>query len=47
MIYLAVALILLWLLVGGYLVLLFVRQRSLDKELRVLHEVLREKNSGN
>lgn len=47
MIYLAVALILLWLLVGGYLVLLFLRQRSLEREMSVLREVLREKNSGN
>ena len=38
MIYLASALILMWLLVGGYLLFMLARQRTLEKELRSLEE---------
>lgn len=38
MIYLASVLILLWLLVGGYLVFLLNRQRALEKSLRSLRQ---------
>ncbi len=43
MIYLASALILLWLFVGGYLLYMVARQRSLENELRSLEEALRGK----
>ena len=42
MIYLASALILLWLFVGGYLVYMLVRQRTLESQLRSLEETLRD-----
>ena len=38
MIYLASALILMWLFVGGYLLFMLARQRALEKELRSLEE---------
>ncbi len=38
MIYLASALVLMWLLVGGYLLFMLARQRTLEKELRSLEE---------
>lgn len=40
MIYLASALILMWLFVGGYLLFMLARQRALEKELRSLEEQL-------
>lgn len=40
MIYLAFALILMWLLVGGYLLYMLARQRALEQELRSLEEQL-------
>ena len=43
MIYLASVLILLWLFVGGYLLYMVARQRSLENELRSLEEALRDK----
>ncbi len=43
MIYLACVLILLWLFVGGYLLYMVARQRSLENELRSLEEALRDK----
>lgn len=43
MIYLASALILLWLFVGGYLLYMVARQRSLENELRSLEEALRDR----
>ena len=42
MIYLASVLILLWLLVGGYLVFMLTRQRALERELQSLQERLEE-----
>jgi CcmD family protein len=42
MIYLAAVLILLWLLVGGYLVFMLTRQRALEKELQSLQEQWQE-----
>ena len=38
MIYLAAVLILLWLLVGGYLVFMLTRQRALERALQRLQE---------
>ena len=38
MMYLASVLILLWLLVGGYLVFMHTRQRALERELQSLQE---------
>ena len=46
MIYLASVLILLWLLVGGYLMYMVARQRTLEKELRSLEEAIRDKVQG-
>ena len=43
MTYLASALILLWLLVGGYLVFMLVRQRTLERALRSLEERLEDR----
>ncbi|MCY3708192.1 MAG: CcmD family protein [Caldilineaceae bacterium] len=43
MIYLASALILMWLFVGGYLLFMLVRQRALEKELRSLEEQLQDR----
>jgi CcmD family protein len=43
MMYLAAVLILLWLLVGGYLVFMLTRQRALERELQSLQEKLEEK----
>ncbi|MCZ0937482.1 MAG: CcmD family protein [Caldilineaceae bacterium] len=43
MIYLASVLILLWLFVGGYLLYMLARQRSLENELRSLEEALRDR----
>ncbi len=42
MIYLAAVLILLWLLVGGYLAFMLIRQRALEKELQNLREQWQE-----
>ena len=42
MIYLASVLILLWLLVGGYLVFMLTRQRALERELQSMQERLEE-----
>ena len=42
MIYLASVLILLWLLVGGYLVFMLVRQRTLERALQSLEERLED-----
>ncbi|MDE0312899.1 MAG: hypothetical protein OXI52_11600 [Caldilineaceae bacterium] len=46
MIYLASVLILLWLLVGGYLVFMLVRQRTMEKALRSLEERLQDREQG-
>ena len=46
MIYLASVLILLWLLVGGYLVFMLVRQRTMEKALRSLEERLQDQEQG-
>lgn len=46
MIYLASVLILLWLFVGGYLVFMLARQRTLEKALRSLEERLQDKEQG-
>ncbi len=43
MIYLASVLIVLWLLVGGYLLYMLARQRTLEKELRSLEEKLEDR----
>ena len=43
MIYLASVLIVLWLLVGGYLLYMLARQRTLEEELRTLEEKLEER----
>ena len=43
MIFLASVLILLWLFVGGYLLYMLARQRSLENELRSLEEALRDR----
>jgi hypothetical protein len=40
MIFLASVLILLWLLVGGYLVFMLIRQRALERDLQSLQERL-------
>ena len=42
MIFLATVLVLLWLLVGGYLVYMLTRQRALERELHSLQEWLEE-----
>jgi CcmD family protein len=42
MIFLATVLVLLWLLVGGYLVYMLTRQRALERELHSLQERLEE-----
>ena len=44
MIYLAAVLVLLWLLVGGYLVFMLKRQQALEKDLHRLQQQLEEKN---
>ncbi|MCY3897143.1 MAG: hypothetical protein OXO50_12825 [Caldilineaceae bacterium] len=46
MIYLASVLILLWLFVGGYLVFMLVRQRTMEKALRSLEERLQDQEQG-
>ena len=46
MIYLASVLILLWLFVGGYLVFMLVRQRTMEKALRSLEERLQDREQG-
>lgn len=46
MIYLTVALVLLWLLVGGYLVFMLIRQRSLERELSTLEEEFQDRRSS-
>lgn len=43
MIYLASALILMWLFVAGYLLFMLARQRALEKELRSLEEQLQDR----
>lgn len=40
MIYLAAALIILWLVVGAFVVYMLVRQRSLEKDVEMLEEQL-------
>lgn len=40
MIYLAAALIILWLVVGAFVVYMLVRQRSLEKDVQMLEEQL-------
>ncbi len=45
MIYLTVALVLLWLLVGGYLVFMLNRQRNLERELKTLQEEVLHRGS--
>lgn len=40
MIYLAAALIILWLAVGAFVVYMLVRQRSLEKDVQMLEEQL-------
>ena len=40
MIYLAAALIILWLIVGLFVVYMLIRQRSLEKEVQMLEEQL-------
>jgi hypothetical protein len=40
MIFLATVLVLLWLLVGGYLVFMLIRQRALERDLQSLQERL-------
>lgn len=42
MIYLAAAYIILWLLVGGFVVYMLMRQRSLEQELQTLEELMEE-----
>ncbi len=42
MIFLTAVLVLLWLLVGGYLIYMLTRQRALERELRSLQERLEE-----
>lgn len=42
MIYLAAVLILLWLLVGAYMVFMLTRQRWLERELQNLQEQMQE-----
>ena len=46
MIYLASVVILLWLFVGGYLLYMAARQRSLENELRSLEEALKDREQG-
>ncbi len=43
MIYLASALIIMWLFVGGYLLFMLARQRTLEKALRSLEERFQER----
>ncbi len=45
MIYLAAVLILLWLLVGGYLVFMLKRQQALERDLQSLQQQLEEENA--
>ncbi len=42
MIFLTAVLVLLWLLVGGYLIYMLTRQRALERELQSLQERLEE-----
>lgn len=46
MIYLAAALIILWLSVGVFVAFMLVRQRSLEKEVQMLEEHLRGRGKG-
>lgn len=46
MIYLAAALIILWLSVGAFVVYMLVRQRSLEKDVEMLEEHLRGRGTG-
>ncbi|MCY4081504.1 MAG: hypothetical protein OXF54_14770 [Caldilineaceae bacterium] len=46
MIYLASVLILLWFFVGGYLVFMLVRQRTMEKALQSMEEKLQENEWG-
>ena len=46
MIFLASVLILLWLFIGGYLVFMLVRQRTMEKALRSLEEKIQENERG-
>lgn len=46
MLYLAAAMIVLWLTVGLYVAFLLVRQRRLEQELAVLEEQVMEQQSG-
>ncbi len=47
MIYLAAALIVLWLLVTGLVLSMALRQRALERELALLEEELRERRGSN
>ncbi len=42
MIFLTAVLVLLWLLIGGYLIYMLTRQRALERELQSLQERLEE-----
>ena len=46
MIYLASALIIMWLFVGGYLLFMLARQRTLEKALRSLEERSQERSQA-
>ena len=46
MIYLASALIIMWLFVGGYLLFMLARQRTLEKALRSLEERFQERSQA-
>lgn len=46
MIYLASALILMWLIVGGYLLYMLARQSALEKELRSLEVQLQSREDA-
>ena len=46
MIYLASVLIIMWLFVGGYLLFILARQKTLEKELRSLEERLQERSQA-
>ena len=46
MTYLAWVLVLLWLFVGGYLVFMLARQRTLEKALRSLEERIQDRELG-
>ncbi|RME65969.1 MAG: CcmD family protein [Caldilineae bacterium] len=45
MIYLAAAYIILWLLVGGFVIYMLMRQRALEQELQTLEELMEEQRA--